>query len=368
MELSKYLLPSHSVEVTTIVQDENHKSSELILRTVIEKGLVDDSFIIIAPIYHGKIFNFQLQDVVEIAFSAPDGSSKDIYAIKCRIQHRNFSNNMSTLTLKVISEPKKIQRRQAFRVKIFATYPFKYRDSYYELVTKDISSTGLLALTTIQLQKNAIFEIDFDANIKPKDALDTDYSLSKVFKIRCKVLDSIPQVEIRRYLNRIQFEGLTETESKYLIQYLYAKQTEIMHLDPNFSQKISAYFEHESDQFEATYTKEYRRLQIFSLISLVSLFISLVMLLFSRPKKMYVLDYFFDFYRPQFWDQDYLLGSMVIACLVLLLDVIGLAFNFIEIKKNNSSLHWTLLVTLMIALGIIVFVTSIAATNGIPLF
>ena len=335
MELSKYLLPSHSVEVTVTTRDEHNKSSELILRTIIERGLVDDVFVIIAPIYHGKVYNFQLQETIEIAFSAPDGTSKDIYAIKCRITNRNFSNNMSTLTLSVISTPTKIQRRQAFRVKIYATFQFKYRDTYYELVSKDISSTGMLALSTVQLTRNASFEIDFDANIKPKDALDSDYSISKVFKIRCKVLDSIPQVEIRRYLNRIQFEGLTETESKYLIQYLYAKQTEIMHLDPNFSQKISSYFEHENDDFVDTYSKEYRRLQIFSLISLVSIFISLVMLLFSRPKKMYVLDYFFDFYRPQFWDPDYLLGSMVIAYLVLFLNLVGLTLNLIEVKKKT---------------------------------
>ncbi len=368
MELSKYLLPSHSVEITTSVKDENNKSQDLILRTIIERGFTDGKFNIIAPIYHGKVYNFQIDEQITVTFSLPESKSKDIYAIRCLIVDRNFEHNMSTLTLSVIGSPSKVQRRQAFRVNIFNTYPFVYRDQVFDLVSKDISSTGMLALSPIQLPKNYIFDITFDANIKSKEALNSDYTTAKVFKVRCKIIDSIPQVEIRRYLNRIQFEALTEQDSKHLIQYLYAKQTEILHLDPNSSEKINTYFEHENDYYVDSLSKEYRRLQVISLISFVSLFVSIIMLLFSRPKRMYVLDYFFDFYRPQFWHPDYLAGSMIIAIIVIFIDLIGIGLNFIEIKKNNSIIHWSLIVTLLISLSIIFFVTTIAAANSIPLF
>jgi len=368
MDLSKYLLPSHSVELTVSVRDENNKSTNLILRTIIEKGVSNGKFNIIAPIYHGKVYNFHVDEIITITFSTSEVGSKDIYAIKCKVIDRHFEHNMSTLTLYILSSPLKVQRRQSFRVNIYNTYKYKYRDIDYDLVTKDISSTGMLALSTIQLPRNYVFEIEFDANTKSKDALNSDYTLSKVFKVRCKILDSLPQTEIRRYINRIQFDGLTEQDSKHLIQYLYAKQTEILHLDPNSSQKISTFFDHENDDFVDTLTKEYRRLQVISLISLVSLFISVVMLLFSRPKKMYVLDYFFDLYRPQFWYSDYLLGAMVIALIIIILDLVGLILNYYEIKKNNSTIHWSLIVTLMISISIIIFVNSVATTNNIPLF
>lgn len=368
MELSNILLPSHSVEVTVSVRDENMKATDLILRTIIEKGYKDGVFKIVAPIYHGKVYNFHIDEYLLITFASPEPSNKDQYSVKCRVVDRHFAHNLSTLTLMVAGTPVKIQRRQSFRVNIYNTYNFTFRNSNYELISKDISSSGMLALSTVQLPKNTIIDIIFDANPKPKEDLDSDYQDYKVFRIRCKILDSMPQVEIRRYLNRIQFEGLTETESQFLIQYLYAKQTEILHLNPEISQKITNYFEHEDDNFIDITSSDYRRLQILGLLGTIGIFIAFVMLLFSRPKKMYVLDYFFDFYRPQFWRTDYLLGALIVATIIILVDLIGLALNVREIRKNNSTIHWPLLLTLMIALSILIFVYIVTSINQLPLF
>ncbi|HAS74542.1 MAG TPA: hypothetical protein DCS67_10395 [Clostridiales bacterium UBA8960] len=368
MELSKYLLPSHSVEVTVSVTDENNKASNLILKSVIEKGYIDGTFKIIAPVYHGRVYNFQVDELVLVTFNAPNIAQKEYYSVNCRVKQRNLENTQSTLTLEVIGVPAKVQRRQAFRVNIYNTYSFNYKGQFYELFTKDISSNGMLALSTVQLGTNAVLEILFDANPKPIDSYGSDYSEAKVFKVRCKVIDSIPQVEIRRYLNRIKFEGLTDQESKYLIQYLYAKQTEILHMDPTASEKIAAFFEKPLDEAIDFNSKSYKNLQIVSLISVLPLFISIVMLLFSRPKKMYVLDYFFDFYRPQYWNQAYLLGALIMAILLIGIDVFGLYLNLQEIKKENRTIHWSLIVTLFIAIAIVLFILIVSFINDIPLF
>ncbi len=368
MELEKYLLPSHSVEITVSVRDENNRVNNLLLRSIIEKGLVEGVFRIIAPIYHGKVYNFHVDEVITISFSVSDSTSKDLYAINCRIIDRQNTNNLSILTLSVLGSPSKVQRRQSFRVNIYNTYSFKLREAVYDLYTKDISSSGMLALSTIHIPAGSVFEILFDANIKPKDSVESDYSEAKVFRVRCKVLDSLPQVEIRRYLNRIQFEGLSESESKYLIQYLYGKQTEILHLDPNTSEKIAAFFEKDDDHYTDRYSKEFTRIQIISLISLVTTFISIVMLMFSRPKKMYVLDYFFDFYRPQYWDQDYLFGALIMASAVIIMTLIGLFLNIVEVKKNNNTIHWMLLFTLIICIAITITTLRISSINGFGLF
>ena len=368
MELEKYLLPSHSVELTVSVRDENNRVNNLILRSIIEKGLVEGVFRIIAPIYHGKVYNFHVDEIISVSFSVSESTSKDLYAINCRIIDRQNTNGLSLLTLSVLGTPSKVQRRQSFRVNIYNTYPFKLRETIYELYTKDISSSGMLALSIIQIPTGSNFEILFDANIKPKDSVESEYSDAKVFKVRCKVLDSLPQVEIRRYINRIQFEGLSESESKYLIQYLYAKQTEILHLDPNTSEKISAFFEQEDDHFTDRYSKEFTRIQIISLISLVTTFIAIVMLMFSRPKKMYVLDYFFDFYRPQYWDRDYLFGALIMSCAVIIMTLIGLYLNIIEVKKNNNTIHWMLLLTLIVCIAITITTLRISSINGFKFF
>lgn len=367
MDLTKYLLPSHSIEISITSRDEQNKAFVISFKTVIERGIISNQFRIIAPIYHGKIYNFHIGDHLNVVFSAPDQEGKDLFEIDTIVKDRHFENGMSSLTLMINSEPVKVQRRQAFRVNVFNTYTFKYRGLDYQLVSKDISSTGMLALSTIQLPTNTSFDIEFDANLKPKDALDYDYQDEKIFTIKCKVLDSMPQTEIRRYLNRIQFLGLKESQSQLITQYLYSKQSEIIHSNPESSQKISSYFEHELDDVADTSSKEYRRLQIFGLLSTLTLFFGLITLMVSRPIKKYVLDYFFNFYRPQFWRKEYLLATLALSTLTIIIDLIGLGLNISELRKRNTTIHWPLILTMLIALTMIIFVVVITTINELTL-
>lgn len=368
MELSNYLIPSHSIEITVKTRDDQNKTNDLILKSVIERGIENDTFKIIAPIYHGTVYNIHIGEILTISFSSPDSTNKQLYSVTCKVSDRHFSQNMSTLDLLILSKPLKIQRRQAFRVNIYNTYSFIYKGTPQELITKDISCTGMLALTSVQLHSNTIITLKLDTNIKPKDALDSDYSELKVFDVRCKILDSTPQSEIRRYINRIQFIGMSEQESKYLIQYLYSKQTEMIHLDPKTSDKLNQFFESDGDQFVDTTTKEYKSIQLISLAGLILIFIALITFLFAQPKKMYVLDYFFDFHRPQFWDTYYLSLAVILSSVVILLGISGLIMNLREVKKNNSTIHWTLIVTTVIAITIILIIINIASINNLPLF
>lgn len=368
MELSNYLLPTHSVEITVSIRDEMNKASDLILKTIIESNFEEGTFKVFAPVYHGKVYNFLSNETVMVTFSSPDATSKEIYSMRCKVLHKTFENNTSLVTLKTTSPPVKVQRRQAFRVNIYNTYAFRYRGSAYELITKDISSTGILGLSTVQFKTGDLFEISFDANIKPKDTPHFDYSEQKVFTIKCRVLDSMPQTEIRKYLNRIQFFGMTEQESKYLIQYLYAKQSEMIHIDPNSSQKIQSYFENNSGADSIPPSDRNNKIQILGLVNYLLLFISIVMILFSRPEKMYVLDYFFDFYRPQFWDARYLFGAFVAAVMVMVISFIGIVINLKEVVQKKDRLHMSVITTLTLSTIIIAIVAIIASVNQLALF
>lgn len=118
MELTHFLLPTHSVEITVSIRDEMNKASDLILKTIIESPYDAGTFKIFAPVYHGKIYNFLTNETVMVTFSAPDMSSKDIYSMRCKVLHKTFENNTSLITLKSTSPPIKVQRRQDFRVNI----------------------------------------------------------------------------------------------------------------------------------------------------------------------------------------------------------------------------------------------------------
>lgn len=368
MELTHYLLPTHSVEITVSIRDELNKASDLILKTIIESQYEAGTFKIFAPVYHGKIYNFLTNETVMVTFSSPDASSKDIFSMRCKVLHKTFENNTSLITLKSTSPPIKVQRRQAFRVNIYSTYSFRFKSDHYDLITKDVSSTGILGLTTAQFKTGDQFEIRFDANIKPKDALYSDYSELKVFNIKCRILDSMPQTEIRKYLNRIQFFGMSEQESKYLIQYLYAKQSEMIHIDPNSSQKIQSYFDNSNGADTIPPSGRAHKIQILGLVNYFLLFISIIMLLFARPKKMYVLDYFFDFYRPQFWDTPYLLGAFIAALIVMAFSVIGIVINLRDVAQKKDRLHMSVVTTLTLSTMIIAITAVIASVNQLALF
>lgn len=368
MELSNYLLPTHSVEITVSIRDEMNKASDLILKTIIESEYVEGTFKVFAPVYHGKVYNFLSNETVMVTFSSPDATSKEIYTMRCKVLHKTFENNTSLVTLKTTSPPVKVQRRQAFRVNIYNTYSFRYRNAQYELITKDISSTGILGLTTVQFKTGDQFEIRFDANIKPKDALFAEYSELKVFNIKCRILDSMPQTEIRKYLNRIQFFGMSEQESKYLIQYLYAKQSEMIHIDPNSSQKIQSYFENSGGADSIPPSNNINKIQILGLVNYFLLFISIVMLLFARPKQMYVLDYFFDFYRPQFWDARYLFGAFIASLIVMFISFIGILINLRDVAQKKDRLHMSVVTTSVLATIIVAVIGIIASVNQLSLF
>lgn len=368
MELSNYLLPTHSVEITVSIRDEMNKASDLILKTIIESEYEGGTFKVFAPVYHGKVYNFLSNETVMVTFSSPDATSKEIYTMRCKVLHKTFENNTSLVTLKTTSPPVKVQRRQAFRVNIYNTYPFRYRNAQYELITKDISSTGILGLTTVQFKTGDQFEIRFDANVKPKDTMFAEYSELKVFNIKCRILDSMPQTEIRKYLNRIQFFGMSEQESKYLIQYLYAKQSEMIHIDPNSSQKIQSYFENSEGADSIPPSNYINKIQILGLVNYFLLFISIVMLLFARPKQMYVLDYFFDFYRPQFWDARYLFGAFVASLIVMIISFIGILINLKDVAQKKDRLRMSVVITSVLATVIVAVIGIIASVNQLALF
>lgn len=367
MELNQYLIPTHSVEITVSVRDDNNKASDLILKTVIESEFDSGTFRVFAPVYHGKIYNFMTNETVMVTFGSPDTAVKEIYSMRCKVLNKTFEDKMSLITLKSTSPPIKVQRRQAFRVSIYNTYSLRYKNNSYDLITKDISSTGILGLTTVAFKPGDQFEIRFDANLKSKDALNTDYTDLKVFNIKCKILDSMPQPEIRKYLNRIQFVGMSEQESKYLIQYLYAKQSEMIHIDPNASQKIQAYFDNNGGADTIPASEQTNKIQILGLVNYFLLFIAIVMLLFSRPKKMYVLDYFFDFYRPQFWDTRYLLGAFITSSIVMLISFIGMFINFRDFMQKKDRLHLSVITTSVIATFIVIIIAIIASVNQLSI-
>ncbi len=368
MELKEFLLPSRSIEIAVTTEDEDHKPTILRLKTVIETGYENGFFKIIAPMNHGRLYNFREDELLTITFTTQADQKKQAYDIKCRVVSREHKANLYTITLRTTSTPQKVQRRQAFRVNIFNTYTFTYKDKQQQIVTKDISSTGMRGLTTMQMSKDDTFNIKFDANTKEQNELDPEIYAEKIFTIKCRVIDCMPQTEIRRYMQRIQFLEMTSAQSKYLIQYLYAKQAEIIFTEGSDSDQralLDQYFNSEYDDVPVEDATT-RRIQLISLISLFIFFFSIVFLLYAQPKPIYGLDRFFDYFRAQAWNSTYYLLALFSSIFNVFIAIYGLILNAAKVESTKYRFNRLLIVTLTFTVILIFVLVYLFAT--VPIF
>jgi c-di-GMP-binding flagellar brake protein YcgR len=365
MDLTKMLLPSRSVEVSLLSKDRTEHSDRILLKTIIESGFDGHQFKIVAPIYHGNIYPIHHGDLLDIICSTNDADhTKGIYSLKCKVISRSITELFSVLSLEVIEEPKKIQRRQAFRVKVFNVYKFMYKQSEVEMVTKDISSTGMLSITTFQMKTDDLFSIDFDTNPLPKEY----HSKEKVISVRCRVLDSLPEPEIRRFINRIVFEGLNASDSKLILQYLYHKQTEIIHLEPNHESYFQKnYTESQSDRRTIVDPLMFR-VQIMGLINLILVFLSFIFMLLAQPEPIYGLDRFFRYYRPEIWNSNYTTAGIVASISSILIGLIGLMMNAQRMKRKGDAYNRAIIISLIASSLIFITLTYFIVTKEIYIF
>lgn len=364
MELKNILLPTHSIEISVEEKDESGNSNMKLLKTVVETGYDDGTFRVVAPILHGNIYNFHPGDLIDVLFLLKD-EYKGIFSISCKVTERSIEDNLSILSLMVLSEPQKIQRRQAFRVNVFNTYVFKYRGSERALVSKDISSTGMLALTNSHMKPSDTFELQFDANIAGSD---DEHNPDKIFRIKCRVLESSAEPEIRRYSNRILFEGMSPTESKYLLQFLYAKQTEIIQSMPEYENYLDKLFSDKSSDRRKNMDRIQKRVHLIGFLNLFVVFLAFVFLLFAQPAPIYGLDRFFDYYRPRVWHIGYLRAAMGSASLAIMMGLAGLVMNATRLKRKNDTLNSGVIVSLILGLVIIGVMLYFIVMNDLLLF
>ena len=367
MELSKHLLPSHSVELSVSTLDQDAKPTIIHLKTIVETGYENGFFKIISPMNHGRMYVLHDNEIITLTYYAEEDNVRVAYQIPCKVIEKSSRNGLYTVTLKVQATPKKVQRRQAFRVNVFNTYNIEVDGKKIDIVTKDISSTGMRALSPVQLKKDDTFTIQFDGNVIDPEDFDAKPDAAKKFMIHCRVIDSMPQNEIRKYMLRIQFLNLTPQQSKWLIQYLYAKQAEVIAYDTDLSAKRDK-LEHlikSSDDRRKGDDHIIKRYQAIGLINFVVVFFAIMFLLFAQPEPLYSLDKFFNVRRAKYWNANYFSAAMLTTLLSLVFGGYGIILNGTRMKRKNDRFSVALMITL--GLGFITFLILIylVATQNI---
>lgn len=358
MALDQILKPAHSIELVVKNTLSDRDSDKLHLKTMIENNLSNGEISVLAPVYQGNTYPIHPGDSVEVVFHSDD-ENEGLFSVTCRVKSRFIKENLPILILIFTSEPIKIQRREAFRVKLYDTYTFNWNGFPHTLVTKDMSFTGMLVLTDIKLPVGSAFEIEFDGNTEEP------VNLNKIFTLHCKVLESSPELEIRRYRTRILFDGLTQSETKILLQYLYSKQSEILHMNPEYETFI-----------ERAFPKDRRvmadpvrvRINSIGLLSMFISFIAFVLLLFAQPKSLYSLDLFFGYYRPAIWQTRYLTLTLIALGIGILTGIVGLILNSTRLKRKNDTLNLGIVISLISNFLMLAIVLYFIVANDLILF
>lgn len=322
MKIQESLKPSHSVEIAVHSTHESGKT--VYLKSVLESGYEQGFIKILIPIFNGRSYNFRSGEKIDLVFKSGTGENSAVYKMPCEVIQRLVEKNLPLVLVKEIGQPEKLQRRQSFRLNIYQTYSFLRNDDYFELETKDLSSTGMLALTTIPLNKDEEFEINFDANIHLN--AHPNYDPLKRFNIICRVIDCTFNEELRKYYLRIQFTNLSSVETKSILQYLYHKQTEMHHIQNDKNNPS-----HELTQEEIVqYIHEEGLKNQCRLIYITNTFLSLLALAFyilAKPSGAYGIEVYFRKFIPYAWKLPYLLSSIGVSGFIIALALYGLSLH-----------------------------------------
>lgn len=320
MDLHKTLKPSHSVELAVRIKNAHNEITYL--KSMLESGYEQGLVKIIIPIYDGRSYNFHVGEQFDLIFKSGTDKTSNVYKIPCEVVKRMIEHNMPIVLVKKIGDYEKIQRRQSFRLNIYQTYTFHFNENDYELETKDLSSTGMLALTTFKLHPDDYFDFTIDTNIHTQTH--PQYDVNKRFKLICRVIDCTFDEEVRKYYVRIQFVDVTNSQSQFLLQYLYHKQTEIYSIQHGFTTNDAALSKEEIVTLLAEEQKANQG-RLLHVINTFLLALSSIFYFLARPADAYSMEVYYRVFIPFNWNKNYLIGAGFTSLLVMAISVYAMS-------------------------------------------
>lgn len=135
-------------------------------------------------------------------------------------------DNIPVLQIKIISEPKKIQRRNFYRLKIVK--PIRYRifdtsgdsekvNEYFEGILLDISEGGIMFYTKKEMDLNDLLDLEID--------LDTD-SIIQLKGIIVRKQYNTEKSFLYEY--GVRFQNPTRTEKDVLMKFIFQEQRKLL--------------------------------------------------------------------------------------------------------------------------------------------
>jgi len=220
-------------EILRTLNDEKQEKVPVYTSQILEFDEDEEDVLNIAmPISEGKLIPLEVGRKFELFFYAKKG----MYTCRAEITNRYKSNNLYILTVSLLSDLVKYQRRQFFRLK--TSFDVQYKlfteedEKYFRLMGKmsedmlqrpfsvgtciDISGGGIRFHSRDNLQKGdkllVRIELVFDNQVKICDAV------SKViFSARTKARSDV-------FENRVEFAQIKEEDRELIIKYIFKEE------------------------------------------------------------------------------------------------------------------------------------------------
>jgi c-di-GMP-binding flagellar brake protein YcgR len=185
--------------------------------TSIFEGFDDDGLMIVAsPILNGSIFNLPIGGIYPVTYVA----NGNVYHISCHAKQHLSEDNLHFILLERVSEAKKIERRDAFRLSVSLPCVFSryvdgmWSETIYAAKTLDISAGGAKILLRTPLDAGE--EIKFGVTLGDVGHIN----------FPCKVVWAEPLLRAISGTIKagLSFHPLSRIDASVIIKYIYDEQ------------------------------------------------------------------------------------------------------------------------------------------------
>lgn len=298
-------------------------AEQQIFRTLIDHVVSEKQFAIYTPLAQGKVLLLAEDQRFEVVFSQLDPSTNkyDLYSFNATLKTRVNRDNVAMWIIERISDFKKKQRRDFFRLSFVKEMFIELEqepEKKIQVLSRDISAGGLRCVVTKKIPIGTI--VICHLNLVPSHPmvirakvvvcdLMTDssmkYDLRVTFIGVSKALESELVTQINHvqgeYLKRVADEGVNE------------RMEEVMaHLD---LQKIKQNINDQKYDNRLGYWMALQWLMIFVLLALYGA---------ARPVEEYPLDRFFNILIRGGWKIDNLVFNVWLSIAILVVSLTGL--------------------------------------------
>ncbi|BEP29784.1 flagellar brake protein [Helicovermis profundi] len=336
MELKTALITGMLIDIDFFEDGKNSK-----FKTIVDRQVINGTFTVFTPMHKGKYYVPRISDKVKITFLFND-TEKDFkkpYSFTASIIDRKKSKKSSYLVLKVISKVTNAQRRQSFRLSVVNSIEFEHNIKKGELLTKDISSTGMKCILPYQIKAKEEMKIFFPYK-------------NTIIEIYAHVVDSFQiKDSISKYEARLKFIDTNEATISKISNFLLSKQAEEIrsNLDSKGYSELYKLLNFEDEKRR----EDDINIRMVNYLAFFSWFIFFIILLFffkARPKIPYGVQLFFNMYYGSVWNLTSLNIALVLSILQFSLTAYGLSINSTRMKRASDRYSISLIINLILSI------------------